>query len=269
MNIQEYISSGVLELYVAGMLPEEESREVTAMIEQYPELRDEVDEIEKSLGEYAKSYQSDGPGIQVLHQALAQIEEEEAKQAEVSSKGTMLDSAYEPRPQSTSPARYFAWVAGILLILSLAANIYQYRLTRNTQARVESLIQTNQQMESNLNQTQSVLALYEDPSYNRITLEGQPISPTSSAWVYWNSNTSQLYLRINNLPKPPQESQYQLWAIQDGQPVDAGIFDLKNGPLELKDISGKVEAFAITLEPIGGSESPTLEQLYVLGNVSG
>jgi len=86
---------------------------------------------------------------------------------------------------------------------------------------------------------------------------------------YWNPNTSQVYLRINNFLQPPQDSQYQLWAIHDGQPVDAGILDLSHEPLELKDILGTVEAFAIALEPEGGSESPTLEQLYVMGNVSG
>jgi hypothetical protein len=32
-------------------------------------------------------------------------------------------------------------------------------------------------------------------------------------------------------------------------------------------ISGQTAAFAITLEPEGGSENPTLEQLYVLGQV--
>jgi len=41
---------------------------------------------------------------------------------------------------------------------------------------------------------------------------------------------------------------------------DNKIFELEN--------ANQSEAFGITLEPEGGSESPTMEQLYVLGAVS-
>jgi anti-sigma-K factor RskA len=34
----------------------------------------------------------------------------------------------------------------------------------------------------------------------------------------------------------------------------------------MKDI-GQAQAFAITLEPAGGSASPTLNQMYVMGNI--
>lgn len=49
MNVKEYIASGILELYVYGALPEDESAEVTKMIKKYPEVRAEVEEIENAL----------------------------------------------------------------------------------------------------------------------------------------------------------------------------------------------------------------------------
>ena len=60
MNIKEYISSGILELYVLGMLSEEESREVTRLVNKHPALQTEVDKIQQSLQAYARNQ---GPGV--------------------------------------------------------------------------------------------------------------------------------------------------------------------------------------------------------------
>jgi len=52
-------------------------------------------------------------------------------------------------------------------------------------------------------------------------------------------------------------------------PVDAGVFDWNSEGLQkMKSISGQaVAAFAVTIEPKGGSESPSLETMQVIGNV--
>ena len=54
----------------------------------------------------------------------------------------------------------------------------------------------------------------------------------------------------------------------DGKPVDAGVFDLNAGPgmFKMKNIP-RAQAFAITLEKKGGSPTPSLDKLYVLGKV--
>jgi anti-sigma-K factor RskA len=71
------------------------------------------------------------------------------------------------------------------------------------------------------------------------------------------------------LPQPSSDLQYQLWAIVDGNPVDLGVFDILNEKeLVTKDLDlKKIQAFAVTLEKKGGSPSPNLEKLYVIGNV--
>ncbi len=68
---------------------------------------------------------------------------------------------------------------------------------------------------------------------------------------------------------PVQDKQYQLWAIVDGHPVDAGIFDMDKDLsfVKLKTIP-KAEAFAITLEKKGGSITPNMDAMYVMGKVT-
>ena len=46
MNIEKYISSGILESYVLGELSEKECAEVENNLRQYPELRNELARIE-------------------------------------------------------------------------------------------------------------------------------------------------------------------------------------------------------------------------------
>ena len=50
-NIQEYLESGILELYVCGALTEAEREEVTRALQEYPEVKQEVEQIEDALRE--------------------------------------------------------------------------------------------------------------------------------------------------------------------------------------------------------------------------
>jgi anti-sigma-K factor RskA len=84
--------------------------------------------------------------------------------------------------------------------------------------------------------------------------------------VYWDKSTGQVYVYASKLPTPEAGKQYQLWALKDGKPVDAGVFDI-NGELQQMKRITEADAFAVTLEPVGGSETPTLELLYVVGGV--
>lgn len=53
MNLQTYIESGILELYVMGVLEESANAEVQDMLIKYPELAVEIAAIEKALENYA------------------------------------------------------------------------------------------------------------------------------------------------------------------------------------------------------------------------
>ena len=88
------------------------------------------------------------------------------------------------------------------------------------------------------------------------------------AAMYWNKETPKAYFHRLALPAEPSDSQYQLWAIIDGKPKSMGMVSLEENVAwqELERVEN-AQAFAITLEPMGGSESPTLENMMVIGNV--
>ncbi len=53
MNIQEYIASGILEMYVLGDVTPEEALEVEKLASAHEEIRNEIDEISNALQHYA------------------------------------------------------------------------------------------------------------------------------------------------------------------------------------------------------------------------
>ena len=74
---------------------------------------------------------------------------------------------------------------------------------------------------------------------------------------------------LDGLPQPPKGMQYQLWVMQDGKPVDMGVLpnSIANTPamqkVNMSVTSG--QAFAISLEKEGGSPTPTMQNIYVMG----
>ena len=77
----------------------------------------------------------------------------------------------------------------------------------------------------------------------------------------------------SGLPEPPEGMVYQVWSLKLKPaltPTSIGLlsdFTTENNKLFAVSNTGNAEAFGITLEPTGGSKSPTMEQLYTLGAV--
>ena len=74
---------------------------------------------------------------------------------------------------------------------------------------------------------------------------------------------------MNKLNSLGGEYDYQLWAIGPDGPVGIGLVN-PGERFTLQQMQAVAEAgsFAITIEPKGGSQSPTLEKLVVLGEVA-
>lgn len=166
-----------------------------------------------------------------------------------------------------------------MLLGSVLLNLYLLDQYKKSIAQYKELVATqtqiagaNQILQTKLETYENALGLMKNPLMSIIKMPGAPASPapSSMATVYWNTQSKEVYLLINQLPMPVPDKQYQLWAIVDGHPVDAGVFDMdKNFSfVKLKTIP-KAEAFAITLEKKGGSKTPTMDALYVIGKVTG
>ena len=271
MNLQEYIQSGVLEQYAAGLGTEAERAEVERMLAQYSEVRQEYEKIEAALHRYSQAYRS--PVSDDLKQKIMQRIEAEASQ----SSATQPDGT--PRVKNTAAPRSrsaLGWL-GVAALLAIAAAAYLYQQTRELRAEQVTLLDSYEQLQDECNSNRArlasqreQLAVLRDPNATLVRMEGLPEkAPNAVANVYYNPTQRQAYLDVTNLPTPAVGKQYQLWAIVDGQdPISLGVFDLPgDDTVRFKSLNfvENVGTFAVTLEQAGGSPTPTLSEMYVAG----
>ncbi len=266
MDIQEYISSGILEAYVAGELNEREMKEVDKMAEAHPAIKIELDEIFESVQQYGAST-GQLPGKEILDGAMKEIREEEKEE--------FLRIVDEEEAVRRVRTPLWAVAASILFFISLGFNVFFFSKLEKSQQEIEGLTQSSSLLADQVDQTNQQLdyanlriAHFLNEDNIHIRMDGLDISPESFANVFWNKKTNAVFISVDNLPEPPHGHQYQLWAIKQGQaPIDAGIFDHNQLIQELKVIRGNVVSFAVTLEKEGGSPIATVEKTYVKGNL--
>lgn len=267
MDIQAYISSGILESYLAGELNEQEMQEVDRIASQYSEVRIELDALRESLLKFAEA-ESKAPKPEILEGALESIQEIEKEKF-----FKVLDDEPEVRIQRVNIVPVWSIAASILLFISLGFNYIFYSQFKNTKDQLAALQSDQTSLANRVSQTSQQLQyaelriahfLSEDNVH--IRMDGLDLSPESFANVFWNTKSNAVFISVDNLPEPPHGHQYQLWAIKPGlAPIDAGIFDHNQLVQELKVIKGDVEAFAVTLEKEGGSPIATVDQTFVKG----
>lgn len=281
MNIQEYISSGIVESYVLGLAEKEERAEFERMCLEHAEVRAARDQFEIMIEQQASSDVAEPPAF-LKNRIAAQIASEFPKAASPvipidKGAGGLKGDGVQKGRTSMNLMRLLVAASVILLIASTGLNIYFFRQYRNYSERYASLLESqrqladnNQVLQSRLHSYESDMAIIKNPDMEIVKMPEVPTSPApgSLATVYWNQQTKDVYLLVNNMPQPAADKQFQLWALVDGKPVDAGVFDMNtSGALvKMKNIP-RAQQFAITLEKRGGSAAPTMEQLYVLGAV--
>lgn len=265
MDIQSYISSGIIEQYALGVLSKEEASILECVMKNNAEVAAAVLEAQKVLEDLTLA-QSIKPPAELKTQILAKISfdklstEPEVKDA---FRSTLAEEKKIEQSQGkTNFAAWFAIAASLLLALSLGWNIYS---SNSKNEKMDALAKNNTDLENRLENIQR----QQDMIINsqKIDLKGVENHPGMLASVYWDSSKD-VYLNINNLPQAPQGKQYQLWAIVDGKPVDAGMYDQERPDKiqKMKTIEN-AQAFAITLENEGGSATPTMEEMYVMGEI--
>lgn len=262
MEAQEYIESGILELYVYGLLTETENLEIAALAKKNPEVENEIISIEKAIVALSSSF-SPFHSVANFEKIKARLELKHGKVVEL-------------KPTSNR-TQYIGWAAAVLLLLGLGYQTLELTKTKETITTVgnekNKIERDFAYLDQQNKETEKSLTIVRDIKNTGVTLGGQAVSPTSFAKVYWNKDTKTTYIDAAGLPKPPKGKVYQVWALKLSPvltPTSIGLlsnFDSNNQKIFAVDQTVYAEAFGITLEPEGGSPTPTMEQLYTLGKV--
>jgi anti-sigma-K factor RskA len=267
MTIKEYIESGIIELYVMNALPESEKAEVEAMARQHPDIQAEIDEIQAIMQVYSQAHAVD-PSPELKDKILDKYKADTQPPTQNTKPETQNPKLETPPKPPLSISTLLGGLA-TLLLGSLIFHFYQQTQTLKKEKEACEQEQNTQKLKNqkeiaDLGYKLDILKSPDTRVVPMLVTDKKAISGFK-ATVYWNIKEKATLLTIQNLPKPSDDKQYQLWAIVNGKPVDAGVFNYSLTEVQTMKPFENVGAFAVTLEPQGGSAKPTLENMQVLG----
>lgn len=277
---QAYIESGILEQYALGLLTPAEQAVVEAEAARQPAIAEELAACQLALEQYAQAYAQELPAgmrERVLANVRAQVASVAAPVPSASLRAE-VDALARPQPAAgeavvrplaaASAARPWAIAASVALLLSLLGNGWLYGRWQNADHDLVALKEDQSRLAANtlvvekkLGDVRQQNEVLRDAEFRFVALAGTPAAPAAHARVLFNAVTRRVYVDVQRLPAPPDGRQYQLWALNHGKPVDAGMLTAAAASGErlerMKDIAS-AQAFAVTLEPVGGSAVPTM-----------
>ena len=259
MDIAEIRSSGLLELYIIDQLSPAEKAEVEGYLTSYPELREDLKEIERSLEFVAMSAARPAPpGLKT--KILDEI------------KNTPSAGGTGSGGSGTGflgGGLLAAVLGGGLLVMGFFLvqknnTVYQLQQVLNTQR--DSCDQSTQA----LNYQLDLLRQLTYPENKILPFQATPGYASTDLYLHYNVVTKRSFIQVRNLPALAANQSFQLWSLKPNQaPAPLTVFDIpSNGLIEVAFEAG-TDTYAITIEPKGGRETPTLENLIGTVSVAG
>ncbi|HEY8929065.1 MAG TPA: anti-sigma factor [Mucilaginibacter sp.] len=272
-DIKAYIESGILELYVLGDVTPEERRQVEAMAAAHPAIKAELDEIERGMEAYAEHNAVEPPEelrSRVLNSMLTNLGDDSTFNKPTSARDNIV---VMPAPKPNNFYKYAFAACLALLIASGIALMSLYNQLQQSNTQLVALQADKQHFADRVNLVEGQLNILRDTSYKFLKLNATSHAPAGSAvTIAWNKQQHKVWVDMASMKMPENDKnhQYQLWAIVAGKPVDLGVFDAGKDSTDMKEMKTiaavKTDAFAVTLEPRGGSVNPTMDQMMVLGS---
>ena len=222
------------EAYALGALSEEERREVEDYLGMHPELRAEVDDLRSVANLLALAPQEYEPSPELRRNLLNRISS--------SSQGVTL--AAEPSPRRAGLWRLFGpgglAAAAVLALVTVGMFVWN-----------AALQEENQTLQGELQ------------GLRTHALEGTGAAQGVRGEVV-RLGDERAMLVAENLPSPPEGETYETWILREDVPEPAGLFEPDAAGVAAAPIEGSIEdadAVAVTVEPSGGSSSPTSDPL--------
>lgn len=246
MMDKEYIlKEGLLEKFLLDDLTPDEAKAVELAISQDDDLKQQFLQIEADFERMALENAIPPPA--------------HAKER--------LRNSLEGKTQNESiPKTWLGLAAGLALLFALTT-FWMYSKWQSAQSTLDSLQNRTVVMqerldllEENYELTNNRLQIINSPNTIPFVLAGNEKAKNSRAVAYVNHNNKLVVVNPRGLPTLPQNQTYQMWGDVDGEMINMGLLPTDKDLVTLKYID-QAESLNITIEPAGGNDHPTVEQL--------
>jgi anti-sigma-K factor RskA len=252
MDIQKYISSGIIEMYVTGMCSIDEKTELEDLRAHSPELNDAVLKFEAAFENNLLKHPT-MPSAETDKKIAALFQKAEIPVVKLSPSREI---------RKINRLKFAAAAAVMLLSLSLFYNYNFYQKSKQQQ-----LVFDNEKKSATL--PEGDYNILKQPSITPVAMYGVSPHTICRCTMFWDKKTGKAYIMIHHLMPAAPQNNYQLWAMVDGKPVSVGLVNekIRDRFIEMQNLPQNATAFIVTLEKNGGSNTPTLDETYLSGRI--
>ncbi len=243
-KIKIFLDSDLIEKYLLENTTQEETLQVERYIAMYPEVQKTYDVLQNNLESFAKMHAVDTPdGLK--EKIIARIRGEKAGRKKFFQ---------------------YAIAASITALLFAVASVFFYQQNQNLQEEnvaVTHKIETlKQDMNSQLEDMRRQFIVLNNPQTKKFNVMGNKKAKELKAVAYINPVKKLSYINVSKLPNLPENQCYQMWTEVNGKMVNLGIIKESKNQDELFALPyGKKAVSYITIEPQGGNNAPTVENI--------
>jgi anti-sigma-K factor RskA len=302
MKYNSQIEEELFPFYALDALSEAERAEVEAYIDAFPEAKERLAILIEDAAHLGISAEPIAPSPAVKQQLMQRVQQTihdpiTAQNAQTNQSparrpppAPLLTPTTPPQPQRRRRPmlplfRLATTIGAALAVVALISAFFLLqevnRLraqlqtlqteTVSLQAQVDDLEVENSNLERLINQHELIFATYRQPG--TVTMAVGPAGDDSSAvgTLTIGPEPQSAVLIAANLQPLDQNRVYQLWLIEGETPISAGTFTVDEtglGTLTLASVPSQFDAIGVTIEPEGGSEQPTLENIVLYQQVS-
>ena len=243
-SVKIFLEGDLLERYLMDATSPMESQEVEHYIEKYPEVKKTYIELQENLEEYATSY---------------------AVPAPPELKGKILKQV-KAKPKSSIPILAITACAATILFGVMTFLVWQQNqeLLEDRRLTNQLIQELNEDIVSNRETLQSVeeqFMILNNSSTEKYVLRGNTKARKLETVAYVNMVEKKSYVHVVALPELPDDQVYQMWAGVDGHMVPLDILKITKENLVEIPYEERMASLNITIEPKGGSEEATVDNL--------
>ena len=243
-KIKIFLDSDILERYLLDSTTEMETLQAERYIAMYPEVRKVYNELQENLQSYAKLYAMQTPdGLK--EKILARI-----------------------RSERTGRSRFFRYAMAASFIAVMFASASYFFWDQNQILQEENTMVSNkiklleEDMKQQLEDVRNQFIVLNNPQTKKYTVTGNKKAEELKAVAYINPVKKLSYINVKKLPHLPEDQCYQMWAEVNGEMLNLGIIEQATDGKNLMALPYAKNAVGyITIEPKGGNENPTVENI--------
>ena len=243
-KIKEFLDSDLLENYLLGTTTDMESLQAERYITMYPEVRETYDELQENLETLAK-----------LHAIKAPEALKEKIMTSIRKENMVRKYFYK-----------FAVAASFAVLVSAGASYFFWNQNQDLHEentivnhKIDDLEET---MREQLEDVRNQFIVLHNPETKKYNVNGNRKAEELKAVAYINPVKKLSYINVSKLPNLPEDQCYQMWAEVNGEMVNLGIIKEADSQEKLLALPYSDNAVGyITIEPKGGNQSPTVENI--------